>query len=73
MEGRTVVVVAHRLSTIAHLDRILVLDRGTIVEDGTHQELLRNRGTYFKLWNQQSGGIPQEEAPSPATPALASA
>jgi len=57
MEGRTVVVVAHRLSTIAHLDRILVMDRGAIVEDGTHQELLLQHGTYFNLWSRQSGGL----------------
>jgi ATP-binding cassette subfamily B protein len=63
MDGKTVIVIAHRLSTIAHLDRILVFDRGEIVEDGSHQELLRNRGAYFRLWSQQIGGrLPEESA-----------
>jgi ATP-binding cassette subfamily B protein len=65
MDGKTVIVIAHRLSTIAHLDRILVFDRGEIVEDGSHQELLRNRGAYFRLWSQQIGGrLPEEAAAS---------
>lgn len=57
MQGRTVVVVAHRLSTISHMDRILVFDQGKIVEDGSHDELLRINGHYARLWNMQAGGF----------------
>ena len=57
MKGKTVIVVAHRLSTIAHLDRILVFDQGRIVEDGTHEELLRLGGAYHRLWSRQAGGF----------------
>jgi len=60
MKGRTSIVIAHRLSTIAKLDRVLVLDKGTIVEDGSHTELLKNKGIYAKLWNHQSGGFIEE-------------
>jgi ATP-binding cassette, subfamily B, bacterial len=57
MQGKTVIVVAHRLSTIAHLDRILVFDQGRIVEDGTHEELLALGGAYQRLWSRQAGGF----------------
>ncbi|MBD2595634.1 ABC transporter ATP-binding protein [Nostoc spongiaeforme FACHB-130] len=57
MDGKTVIVVAHRLSTIAHLDRILVFDQGRIIEDGTHTTLLTRRGAYYKLWKMQAGGF----------------
>jgi ATP-binding cassette subfamily B protein len=57
MRGKTVIVVAHRLSTIAHLDRILVFDGGHIVEDGSHAELLARRGAYYRLWSRQAGGF----------------
>jgi len=57
MEGKTVVAIAHRLSTIARLHRILVLDRGHIVEDGSHSELLAAGGLYARFWAQQSGGF----------------
>ncbi|MBQ7689474.1 MAG: ABC transporter ATP-binding protein [Clostridia bacterium] len=53
MEGCTSFVVAHRLSTIMHADLILVMDRGSVVEQGTHSELLANRGFYYRLWNSQ--------------------
>lgn len=60
MKGRTSLVIAHRLSTIASLDRILVLENGQIIEDGTHEELLKIAdGTYAKLWAHQSGGFIQ--------------
>ena len=55
LEGRTVFVIAHRLSTIAHADQILFLDRGEIIERGTHQELLAKRGAYYRLYSMQFG------------------
>lgn len=57
MKNRTSIVIAHRLSTIAELDRIIVLDNGKIAEDGSHSTLLKNNGTYAKLWSHQSGGF----------------
>jgi len=57
MEGRTVVAVAHRLSTIAALDRLVVLDAGRIVEEGSHAELVAKGGLYAQLWARQSGGF----------------
>ena len=55
LQGRTVFVIAHRLSTITHADQILVLDRGEIVERGTHAELLAKRGAYHRLYSLQFG------------------
>ncbi|MEI7918180.1 MAG: ABC transporter ATP-binding protein [Candidatus Saccharibacteria bacterium] len=60
MKNRTSIVIAHRLSTIAKLDRIIVLENGKIIEDGTHQNLLAQKGTYAKLWAHQSGGFIEE-------------
>lgn len=56
MEGRTSIVVAHRLSTVASLDRIVVLKDGKIVEDGTHDDLVQAGGEYAKLWSRQTSG-----------------
>ncbi|AHG87089.1 ABC transporter ATP-binding protein [Bibersteinia trehalosi USDA-ARS-USMARC-190] len=57
MEGKTVVAIAHRLSTIMAMDRLIVLDKGEIVEQGSHDELLALGGVYAKLWAHQSGGF----------------
>jgi len=53
MEGRTTIAIAHRLSTIQDMDNILVLHRGTLRETGSHQELLAQRGIYYKLYQLQ--------------------
>ncbi len=63
MEGRTVIAIAHRLSTICRMDRLIVLDRGRIVEEGTHEGLLAARGAYAALWRRQSGGFRVDRLP----------
>ena len=57
MQGRTTIVIAHRLSTLSEMDRIVVFDKGKIIEDGKHKELLKQKGHYAKLWNMQAGGF----------------
>jgi ATP-binding cassette subfamily B protein len=57
MEGKTVIAIAHRLSTLARMDRIIVLDAGRIVEQGSHSDLLLQDGLYARYWNRQSGGF----------------
>jgi ATP-binding cassette, subfamily B, bacterial len=69
MRDKTVIVVAHRLSTISHLDRILVFDKGRIIEDGSHVELLARQGAYHRLWSRQAGGFLPEESGLALAPA----
>jgi ATP-binding cassette subfamily B protein len=57
MEGQTAIVIAHRLSTVAGLDRIIVLEEGEVIEDGAHEDLLDRGGVYASLWARQSGGF----------------
>lgn len=57
MENRTSIVIAHRLSTIRDSDLIVVMDRGRIVEEGTHNELLEKKGKYYELYMTQYVGI----------------
>jgi ATP-binding cassette subfamily B multidrug efflux pump len=57
MEGKTVIAIAHLLSTIAAMDRLIVIEDGAIAETGTHQELLAREGIYAALWHRQSGGF----------------
>lgn len=60
MQGRTAIVIAHRLSTIQRLDRIIVMDKGVVLEQGSHEQLLQQNGLYAKLWAHQSGGFIEE-------------
>ncbi len=57
MQGKTTIVIAHRLSTLLHVDRILVFEQGTIVEDGSHSALVEKNGVYRSLWDAQIGGF----------------
>lgn len=62
MKDRTTIVIAHRLSTLDAMDRILVFDKGHIIEDGTHKQLLKQKGHYARMWHMQAGGfLPEEE------------
>lgn len=64
MHGKTTIVIAHRLSTLLHMDRLLVFDRGRIVEDGSHEKLLAKGGLYKTLWDTQVGGfLPENREP----------
>ena len=61
MQGKTVIVIAHRLSTVMKMDRIVVLEKGKIIEEGMHKELLNKQGRYAELWNHQIGGFMVDE------------
>lgn len=61
MKDKTTIVIAHRLSTLLRMDRILVFDRGRIIEDGAHNKLLAKNGLYRQLWNAQVGGFLGDE------------
>ena len=67
MKGKTAIVIAHRLSTIRKMDRIVVVERGTIKEEGTHETLLKNPKSFYKtLWELQAGGfIPDHKGEEP--------
>ena len=62
MQGKTVIAIAHRLSTLSEMDRIVVLDDGRIAEEGAHDALMRQRGLYAQYWTRQSGGFIRTEA-----------
>ena len=70
MEGKTVIAIAHRLSTIARMDRLIVLEQGRIIEEGSHDELLRLDGQYAMLWKHQSGGFLPHDVPEEIAPVL---
>jgi ABC-type multidrug transport system fused ATPase/permease subunit len=72
MVGKTVIAIAHRLSTVMDMDRLIVLQRGVIVADGPHSELLRQGGLYAELWHRQSGEFNPvaRHPPEPAEPDL---
>ena len=63
MEGKTVLAIAHRLSTVVDADRIVVLDKGSVIESGTHVQLLQTQGAYAALWQaQQKQKVPDSGA-----------
>ncbi|CAG9782591.1 unnamed protein product [Diatraea saccharalis] len=65
-EGRTCLIIAHRLATIQNADMICVIDRGVLAEIGTHKELIDKKGIYAKLYELQCGIVEEEEEPPPA-------
>ena len=66
-KGQITILIAHRLSTIMHADRIYVLEKGDVVETGSHESLLSEKGLYFAMWRQQIG---ERKKMAAATPAL---
>lgn len=69
IEDKTVIAIAHRLSTLTQMDRLIVLDQGRIIEQGTHQQLVAQGGVYADLWNRQSGGFLGDDATEEETEA----
>jgi ATP-binding cassette, subfamily B, bacterial len=63
MEGRTTVVIAHRLSTLSHMDRIVVMEHGRVIEDGSFEDLLSRGGVFARLWKLQAGGFLPDDLP----------
>lgn len=61
MHNKTTIIIAHRLSTLAKTDRILIFDKGQVIEDGSHKDLINMRGHYWRMWNMQAGGFLPEE------------
>jgi ATP-binding cassette subfamily B protein len=61
MQGKTTIIIAHRLSTLLHVDRILVFDKGEIIEDGSHDQLIKKKGHYALLWSMQHDGLLPEK------------
>jgi len=61
MKGKTVIAIAHRLSTLREMDRIIVLESGKIAEEGTHEQLVAGSGIYSQLWAHQAGGFLQDQ------------
>ena len=63
MQNKTTIVIAHRLSTLSEMNRILVFNNGSIIEDGTHEELIKLKGHYARMWTMQAGGfLPEQDA-----------
>lgn len=61
MAGKTVIAIAHRLSTLARMDRIVVLEHGRVVEDGAHADLVARGGVYAAMWRRRVGGFLRDE------------
>jgi len=67
VQGRTTIAIAHRLSTLQRADRLVVLDRGQVVEEGTHDQLMSQQGAYFGLYQAQARNMGSDEAPTATT------
>lgn len=59
-KSKTMLIIAHRLATVKHCDKIIVMDQGKIIEEGSHEELLTQKGQYYKLWEMQQGNFVKE-------------